>query len=822
MSDEFEITIPVVRGEGVGVPIGEIQRAINSICQQVQTDLNLIASGGFPLTDVDITGGTITGVAISNSTGVTQPTTDNSTLLATDAFVNQQIIRSTETVPITLTGGVYNQATLGTGFSPVIFASGGVVQSILTIVNPGSGYAVGDLITLAGGNDDATLRVATLSGSGVASVTVLYGGTGYTTGVQVMGTPIPPGDRNVVFTGTLTSNVTFIIAAGTYNTASRRPSFANNTTGNFTVTVFLSNGADGTTGTGYVLPQGTANSTSVLLQTDGETDVWPINGVSTGPLDIAVTTSGSVAGPVIDNIITSTDTQTVTGAFPIKDSLKVLQRYGGSTVTGNRQAIEGYGLLTAPSQPSSVFRARYYVGGSFTAEAQTGDNGFATTLNGGVSQGATSLVVNSAAGMAIGATLNVTLATPVNGSSVQQTVIQNIASNTLTISPALTAAASNGAAVVVSLGELQGMISQAVTDSGANYFDVLAGAEANITAIGLAPRVKTWLGVGNNSNDAVAGSQWDAAIGVTSASPTVHATTGLLFSPYAGYFPVNTSGALIGAYTGASTATPINVFDGFDFTGVNLTNSVLRGQVNSTAIAASTLNPGLAIQNNLSGGSAEIDLVNTFQSASNTLSVLQKTGANTSTTVFSVGPTGNASVAGTFAAAAGVNSTAVGNASPSTGAFTTLSSTGTFTPSQTNGIVGTTTNNNANAGSVGEYVTATGTAVSLTNNTPANCTSISLTAGDWDVYGSALFNPAGTTTTAAILVGISTTSATTPAAPLYSILGLAAPAGVGNSLVAPSQRISLASTTTVYLVTNAIFAVSNMTVTGQIWARRRR
>src|ERR1700677_4708835 len=91
-----------------------------------------------------------------------------------------------------------------------------------------------------------------------------------------MGTLIPPGDRNVEFTGVLTSNVTFIISAGTFNTASRRPSFANNTTGAFTVTVFLSNGADGTTGTGYVLPQGTANSTSVLLQTDGETGVWPV------------------------------------------------------------------------------------------------------------------------------------------------------------------------------------------------------------------------------------------------------------------------------------------------------------------------------------------------------------------------------------------------------------------------------------------------------------------------------------------------------------------------------------------------------------------
>src|ERR1700677_3819308 len=232
-------------------------------------------SGTYPnptVTSLHVTSGSVSGV-----TGVTQPTTDNSTLLATDQFVNQQIINSTRTVPLTLAGGTYNQATLGSGFQPVVLTSSGVVQSILTIAAAGINYAVGDLITLAAGNDDAVLRVTAVSGGGVTAAQILYGGTAYSNGVQVMGTPIPPGDRNVEFTGVLTSNVTFIISAGTFNTASRRVSFANNTTGAFTVTVFLSNGADGTTGSGYVLPQGTNNSTSVLLQTDGETNVWPVD-----------------------------------------------------------------------------------------------------------------------------------------------------------------------------------------------------------------------------------------------------------------------------------------------------------------------------------------------------------------------------------------------------------------------------------------------------------------------------------------------------------------------------------------------------------------
>jgi hypothetical protein len=53
-------------------------------------------------------------------------------------------------------------------------------------------------------------------------------------------------------------------------------------------------------------------------------------------------------------------------------------------------------------------------------------------------------------------------------------------------------------------------------------------------------------------------------------------------------------------------------------------------------------------------------------------------------------------------------------------------------------IVGTTTNDSATAGYVGEYVEgvlAAGSATALTTATPQTLVSISLTAGDWDVTG---------------------------------------------------------------------------------------
>jgi hypothetical protein len=53
-------------------------------------------------------------------------------------------------------------------------------------------------------------------------------------------------------------------------------------------------------------------------------------------------------------------------------------------------------------------------------------------------------------------------------------------------------------------------------------------------------------------------------------------------------------------------------------------------------------------------------------------------------------------------------------------------------------IPGTATNDDAAAGKLGEIISSNivvGSAVSLTTNTPANITSLSLTAGDWDVWG---------------------------------------------------------------------------------------
>lgn len=146
----------------------------------------------------------------------------------------------------------------------------------------------------------------------------------------------------------------------------------------------------------------------------------------------------------------------------------------------------------------------------------------------------------------------------------------------------------------------------------------------------------------------------------------------------------------------------------------------------------------------------------------------------------------------------------------------------------TNTVLGTATNDSAPAGYVGEFVSSQvlqGSAVSLSTGVAANVTSISLTAGDWDVRGVIGFIPGATTNITSVAGGVSSTSATN-----QSIANGGAQQQFGSSGLVPTAnsltltplvtRFSLASTTTIFLVANAGFTVSTLGAFGLITARR--
>src|SRR6185312_7719469 len=137
-------------------------------------------------------------------------------------------------------------------------------------------------------------------------------------------------------------------------------------------------------------------------------------------------------------------------------------------------------------------------------------------------------------------------------------------------------------------------------------------------------------------------------------------------------------------------------------------------------------------------------------------------------------------------------------------------------------ITGFTDGSNALAGYVGEYISATGSPVALTTTTPANITSISLTAGDWNVSGGFLLQ--GSTNVMSLAAcGYSTTSATLGASGTFSeVSNAATPSYSAFASSVPAGRINISSSATVYLVCEAIFSTGTVNASGIIQARRMR
>jgi hypothetical protein len=135
--------------------------------------------------------------------------------------------------------------------------------------------------------------------------------------------------------------------------------------------------------------------------------------------------------------------------------------------------------------------------------------------------------------------------------------------------------------------------------------------------------------------------------------------------------------------------------------------------------------------------------------------------------------------------------------------------------------VGVTNGSNAAAGAIGEQMTAAGSAISLTSGTPANCTSITLTAGDWDVWGYVQYAPGTGTSFALMTVSLNTTSTTHAVSPDISQLAFAGTANFGQSLQAPMRIFNVTTGTQVFLVATGGFSGGTATMACRMYARRR-
>lgn len=316
---------------------------------------------------------------------------------------------------------------------------------------------------------------------------------------------------------------------------------------------------------------------------------------------------------------------------------------------------------------------------------------------------------------------------------------------------------------------------QAIVSTGASS----APAWSNVTAAGL---------VAQAANTVVAN------VTAASASPTA--------------FPMPSCSA---------TGSALNYTSGTGFTCASGYLSAAGGTFTGT-VGLSYVNPVFTINDSTGAGLASILLKNSGSTAWNLYN------ASSSSNQFALGryvsgsfvdnPITVSNSTGLVTLGGGLNTSSL----TATSTVTVPAGTTFTTPN----ITGVTTGTAPAAGSVGEYPTpATGSAVPLTTATPANCTSKSLTAGDYLVFGSIMFNGAGTTATTVYQAGINTSSATLPGAP-YTGEFYIGTSGTNTSvsIAVPMQQVLVSATTTVYLVAQAAFATSTETATCVLQALR--
>lgn len=286
------------------------------------------------------------------------------------------------------------------------------------------------------------------------------------------------------------------------------------------------------------------------------------------------------------------------------------------------------------------------------------------------------------------------------------------------------------------------------------------------------------------------------------------------------YGCLNGVGALSGGFVGTLSNNRFNirsnntermVVDTTGYVGIGLTSPSYTLHSKDT-LAAGTAGGTTGILNLLGTTSGVVST--TVQAAAGTYNFnLPTTAGSTGQVLTSAGGGSSAMTwsSGLVTSLTGdVTGTASG-ASIATTAAATQANIVTLSKSTGVAVHGSNTNDAASAGYVGELINANvarSSFISLSANTAANITSISLTAGDWDIRGAGGVRTQNTMTQ--INVALNTTSASLGTGDSYanfgSGLGVMVNTGIAilaandYTLALPTSRVSLSSTTTIYLV----------------------
>lgn len=270
----------------------------------------------------------------------------------------------------------------------------------------------------------------------------------------------------------------------------------------------------------------------------------------------------------------------------------------------------------------------------------------------------------------------------------------------------------------------------------ATVSDLLSAVEAALTnlsgAIAAETAAQASATAASGSASAAAASASSATTSATNSSTSASAaatsaTNASTSASGASTSATNASSSATSASTSASSASSNATSAGTSATNAGnsasaAASSASAAATSATNAASSATTAATTLANKLDMATATAQAITSQVTVNGALIAAASVALSPANNNVVLSPTGTGVVTISPATAGAMNNMAVGGTTPLAGNFTTLGATGLFTPSTTNGIKGTTAADSANAGSVGEIISAlcpgTSTTVTISQASP--------------------------------------------------------------------------------------------------------